>query len=390
MVAAMRIVAAGVLAIVGCSHAVVPDGSTVVPDGSTIYGRAFALASASKRDEALAMLETLPSCWTYPPVPHHFPNGVGDDPRFATIVAPIAKRQPIVHTATTAMTFHMPAMIPEGIAWDPDTKRLFVGSLYRREIVVVEPDGKARTFVGRDGGLDAVVGIRVDAERKLLWSTSDGTMSMADASPDTKGRSALASFDLATGAPRGRFELPKGSDGKDHFLNDLVVHHGDVYATDTNNGIVWKLAGGSFTQAATGFKDPNGITSDGTTIFVGDETDVSIIAGTTRVPLPHPPCTGTGGVDGLYYDHDALYAVQNGIGEPRVIRMQLDPAHRAITTIDTLETANPAFHIPTTGAIDAANHRLLVLADAWLGALDDEHHATPTHDDTTILAIPIP
>ena len=61
-------------------------------------------------------------------------------------------------------------LIPEGIAFNPKTRAIFVSSTWKRKILKISSDGKVEDFIksGQDGIL-GVIGMKVDAERQLLW-----------------------------------------------------------------------------------------------------------------------------------------------------------------------------------------------------------------------------
>src|SRR5262249_1108194 len=256
----------------GCAHhAPNPD------EGAELYARAAVQDQGGDREGALASLTRLADlCWTHPPRERDFP-GIAGEARFHDLVARVEAREPKVHRAAAARTLHVPDMIPEGIAWDDQTRRLFVGSLYRREIVVVEPDGRSHQFAGPESGLFAVVGLRVDEPRGLLWAASNGTRSMVGTRPEDVGRTELFAFDLRSGQLKQRFRLTAADR---HFLNDLVVGaDGAVYVTDSESSALWRVPveGGTFSEVAHFAHHPNGIATDGRQLFVADEVAIRTV-----------------------------------------------------------------------------------------------------------------
>ena len=162
-------------------------------------------------------------------------------------------------------------MIPEGIAWDPGSRRLFVGSLARNKIVAISPDGRVSDFVpsGRDG-LQRVLGMKVDDPRKSLWVCS----AEADAPGGTKTRaSTLFHFDLATRKTLRKIPSPRGGT---HLFNDIAIEKdGGLFLTDSEEGTVYRLRVGrdalEVFQAPGRFFYPNGIalSPDGRTLYYG-------------------------------------------------------------------------------------------------------------------------
>jgi len=258
-------------------------------------------------------------------------------------------------------------LIPEGIAYDAVDRTFFVGSLNKRRIVRITPDGKAQDFVTSDqDGIGPVLGLKVDPVRRWLWACS-GSESKPEASY-------LFAFEIgATGKLVKKVRLTTPGN---HLLNDLVVTSaGEVFATDSEGGTVVRLApGGDALQPfASGFVYPNGIafSADERALFVADSgsglTRLERSTGQKR-PMPYPKGVSPFGIDGLVFRASTLLAVQNGAGLPRVVRYQLDAALTKITGLEILESRNPAFVTPTTAAL--AGSDLYILASSNLEALE--------------------
>jgi sugar lactone lactonase YvrE len=257
-------------------------------------------------------------------------------------------------------------LIPEGIAYDPVDRTLFVGSLNKRKIVRVTADGKAEDFVttGQDG-LGPVLGLRVDSKRHWLWACTG-----SETRPES---SYLFAFEIGE---KGRLvkKVHLATPGP-HLLNDLVVTwEGEVFATDSEGGTVVRLAPDKdeLQPFAQGFIYPNGIAllGDETTLFVADaKAGLTLVERSTgqKRALSHSKGVSPFGVDGLYFHDGGLVAVQNGAGKPRVVRYRLDPTFTKIVRIEILESRNPAFVIPTTAAL--AGEDLYILATSNLEAL---------------------
>jgi hypothetical protein len=56
-------------------------------------------------------------------------------------------------------------------------------------------------------------------------------------------------------------------------------------------------------------------------------------------------------IDGLYFHHNSLIAIQNGWMAHRVARFFLNPALDRVKRAEVLERGNPLFDVPTTGAV---------------------------------------
>ena len=138
-------------------------------------------------------------------------------------------------------------LIPEGIAYDPHARIFYVGSTYRRKIVSVDRKGAVRDFTGEaQEGLLGVVGMKVDAERRLLWAVSTnagGGMPGKGLGRDCLGCSAVFKYDLGKGRLVKKYVL--GNKPNVHFLNDLTINsRGDAFITDTVTGDIYLISRG--------------------------------------------------------------------------------------------------------------------------------------------------
>jgi len=260
--------------------------------------------------------------------------------------------------------------------------------------VAVSPDGAVADFVPSErDGLGMVLGLRVDATRRLLWAACVFRSRSGEGAEEE--RSALAAFDLATGRLSRRVLLDAG----DHLLNDLVVTRaGDVYVTDSQASEVYHLApGGTRLERmldSTLIFRPNGIAlfPDESRLFVAAWP--SIVAVDPRsgsvAPLRHPPDVATGGVDGLYFHQGSLIGVQNDVHPGRVVRYRLSRSLDSIEGADVLQAYHPRFEIPTTGAI--ADGSFYVIANSQLSKQRPDGTTVPLEqlNPVVVLRVPLP
>jgi hypothetical protein len=99
------------------------------------------------------------------------------------------------------------------------------------------PDGTVN--IGSMKGILTLLGVLVDAPTQTLWLCSDPG---ALRSPPVTDIAALMSFDLRTGRQTGHYPFPAPAS----ICNDIsVAADGDVYASDTPNGRILRLARGA-------------------------------------------------------------------------------------------------------------------------------------------------
>ena len=295
-----------------------------------------------------------------------------DDPGYRALLARVRRDFPPVLGSTVAFTIPEPDLIPEGIAYDPAGKRLFVGSTHKQKIVAITRDGLVRDFVAssRDG-LTVPLGLSIDSARRLLWAAAEFRV----ANPDGASvlRTGLAAYDLAT----GRLAQQVLIDAAGHRPNDLVVTKtGDVYVTDSRSNELYRLAAGGTRLErildSTQIQAPNGIAlaPDESRVFIAAWPSIVVMDLRTRnvVPLRQGANVVTAGLDGLYFHNSSLIGVQNELHPGRVVRFELSADLGAVERVRVIEAYNPRFDVPTTGAI--AEGRFYIIANTQLGKID--------------------
>lgn len=265
-----------------------------------------------------------------------------------------------------------PDMVPEGIAYDPQTGATFVSSTWQRRIVRVARDGTQTDFTPRDSNaLFGVIGMRVDAQRRRLWaahSSAGAAMPIRDDS--SNGSSGLALFDLESGRLLRNLTL---NDGVPHFLNDLdIARDGSLYISDTMSGIIYRVGpdGAALEPFLTLPDDGRGngvaLSDDERTLYVANarggafHIDIATRVA-TAIALPEGVRIGA---DGLYLYEGDLVTVQPWAGDCRVCRYTLDETGTRVTGVRTLLSEHPDILQPTTGVISGGD--IYVIANSQL------------------------
>lgn len=251
-------------------------------------------------------------------------------------------------------------LVPEGIAHDPRTKTFYVGSTYLRKIVSVDARGRVRDFkaTGQDG-LRGVLGLRVDARRRLLWAVSSDvglSMPLKGNPRDCLGCSAVFKYDLRTGRLIKKYELPNKP--APHFLNDLTLDAGgDAFISDTLTGEIYRIARDrdELEPFVSLGKDsfPNGValSPDGRRLFVATNASITVVGtGDRSVARLKLPDGVKPGIDGLYYHRGGLVGVEP-FDKEKIVRYILDERAGAVTRVQILESGHPLMSQPTTGVV---------------------------------------
>ena len=257
-----------------------------------------------------------------------------------------------------AFTIPEKDLLPEGIAYDPGEDCFYLGSMWKSKIIKIDRTATVREFAGeKQDGLRSVAGMKVDAERRILWALSFVSQPWGKVAPEEIGWSAVFKYDLKTGKLVKKYEAGDGKAG--HLFNDLTItSSGDVFITDSNRGEIWTIFREAdvleFFFRSDEFMYTNGITtgSNDQTLYVASPGN-----GVFRLDIPskecrlvsHPLEMTLSAVDGLYFYENSLIAVQPRFD--RITRSYLDKKGAGVTHQEIIEAHNPHFDFPTTGCI---------------------------------------
>ncbi|MBO6525254.1 MAG: hypothetical protein JJ971_15605 [Balneolaceae bacterium] len=274
-----------------------------------------------------------------------------------------AQEKKAINNSYIAFTIPEKDLLPENVAFDPQTESFFVGSTRKGKVLRVK-DGKIEEFIKpKAHGLWMTIGMKVDSQRRILWVNSSGGSNLEGYTKkdDVDGRPAgVFKFNLDTGELIQKYTME--TKGEVHFLNDLVVaRNGDVYVTHTfGEPAIYKIANGS-DELELFVKDeiimyPNGIT-------IADNQRVLFVAhaeGLARIDIPDKKVTALSvpegvkvsrreSMDGLYYYKWSLIGMQSDLAT--INRYYLNDEGDGIDRVEVVEKNHPMMDYPTTGAI---------------------------------------
>ena len=366
-----------------------------------VWGRA--VLAAQTRDtatvrEALARLGAL-GLW----------RDVRHDARFAPYVAradfaPLLARldangAPLARGGVRA-TLPDSTFWPEGMDYDPRTHRFYVASVRHGTIAEVGEDGALRRELWpRDRAhAGAVLGVRVDAKRGVLWATLAGIPQYGPHVAADSTVAALVRVRLSDGAIERRWDLPPAALG--HTLGDLAVGpSGDVWVTDSREPVLYRLRPNADALERTThplFHSLQGVTPtpDGRALYVADYSHgllrVDIATGAVS-RLDDAPESTSLGCDGIAWDRGAIVAVQNGVTPPRVTRFVLDATGTRIARAEVLARDTARLPEPTIGAV--VGHTFVFVANSQWDEHDDDTGALRPGSRLTrpvLLSVPLP
>lgn len=313
------------------------------------------------------------------------------NPAFQERVKQMEAKLPRLDFHPTTFTLEDRGLIPEGIAHDPKSQSFFVGSVAKGTIVRVEPPATSYLFAGPEAGLDSVLGIAVDAPRRILYAVSTSALTEAG---QKKLRNAVVAFDVDSARLLRRVEVPEAKQ-----LNDVAVAPGGrVYASDSESGSIFEIppTGAARVLVPEGqVRGSNGLAvwPDLKRLYVAHSTGIALVdpaTGAVKRVVP-PARESVAGIDGLYAWQGGLVGVQNVTTPGRVIFMDLSPDGAAITRVRTLLSHHhPALDEPTTGApTDTGFYLLAATGVAHFnrqGKIDEAESVRKP----TVLRIPLP
>ena len=265
------------------------------------------------------------------------------------------------------------AFWPEGVDYDPRSGHYYLASVRQRTIAELRPDGSVRELWPRGrAGIGAVLGVRVDTTRGVLWATTSGLRQMKGYEPGDSAIAALLRIRISDGAIERRWDVAPTARG--HVLGDLAVApNGDVWVTDSFEPVVYRLRAGRDTLERISsplFRSLQGVApdADGRTVVLADYSRglLALDVATSEVTrIEDAPNVSARGCDGIVLDaHGAIIAVQNGVSPARVVRFVIDPTRRRVLSATVIDR-NPAIaDEPTIGTI-AGGEFVYVANSQW-------------------------
>jgi sugar lactone lactonase YvrE len=319
-------------------------------------------------------------------------------PAFEKIVAAHdAHRAPLVHSRERA-SLPDSTFWPEGVDYDARTNRFYVASVRHRTIAEIRADGSSHELIPRDGhALGAVLGIRVDTARGVLWATTSGVPQMLGYAPGDSSIAALLRIRVSDGTIEKRWNIRPISGG--HVLGDLAIGpRGDVFLTDSNEPVFYRLRPGSDSLESIRsplFHSLQGMAPapDGRRVYVADYSHgmLSVDLATNSVTrVSDAPGSTSLGCDGIVWDRGAIIAVQNGVSPARIVRFVLDANGTRFTRVDVLDQNFAVADEPTIGTI--AGSEFVYVANSQWDKHDSKGNPLPGKSlaQPKLLAVPLP
>jgi hypothetical protein len=278
----------------------------------------------------------------------------------------------------------------EGVAYDPVSHCIFAGTNDGR-ILQVTLQGVVTEF-SKGEGLRQLLGLKIDARRRLLWAVNGrypDADSRAHPTPDL-GLSELRAFRLADAKPAGIYVLDERPTL--HGFNDIALgENGDVYVTDSPMDSVYRLRDGKLTLFTSGpdMSEPNGIAlaPDQRRLFVATIEGlvrVDLMTG-QRVHVQTPANAAVNSIDGLLWWHGSLVGVQSSPFLARIIKIDLDKEGARIVRVSRLNARTPAEYSQSD---ITADDRVLYVAAGFPARYPDGRRSTAAPSPRILVVSP--
>lgn len=315
-------------------------------------------------------------------------------PQFARVLHDFATNRAAQGEAEVVAELHGRTGIIEGIAFRDRTGDLFLSDVHHRCIWRRDRDGRIARFTVEDDDLFGIFGLLIDEPRNALWAAMTALPEMSGYTPEMKGHSALAEFNLATSELRRVIPVP--DDGREHGIGDLIVSpEGTIYMTDTKSPVIWQLAFGAEEMQkvadSPAFGSLQGLAIEKKTLLVADYANgfFTVELGTGNITALNPPKNTTlVGIDGIITVPGGVVAIQNGVDPQRVIRVSFTPDLAAVTGVTVL--AAGMANLTDLGLVTMVNGRPTFIAGSGWEGFDVAKTKQPPAHTTRIFQVSLP
>ena len=292
---------------------------------------------------------------------------------FSCFLALSAAAETRINNSLIAFTVAEKDLLPESIAYDPETSSFYLSSTRKGKILRRDADGSTSDFATVEDGLWMTLGIKVDASRRHLWVCSSGGSNLLGFRREQGNPAGIFKFDLDSGELLWKHVVDLADET--HFFNDLVIaENGDVFATHMlAQPSIYKISGGQVTPHFSSYENlryPNGLTlsEDEKFLFVAHSDGIGRVDRDTGDWVNLTSEHRINDNDGLYFHKGSLIGVRQDARS--VARYSLDQSMASVTAVETLELNHPMMNMPTTGVI--VDDHLYYIANAQFESFNED------------------
>lgn len=238
-------------------------------------------------------------------------------------------------------------LLPEGIAIDSRTKKLYLNSLKDNKIVSSALDGSNPTTFLETNSYNYLSGFGMTIKGDTLYA-------LGNSLPEGKSKSILLLLQLSTGALIDSYSI---KDSVSHYWNDLAISNtNQIFITDSESNKIYTIQRPSKTIEiyldSEAVPNSNGITisANDNYLYLASDNGVAVIE-TASKKLLNKPKEEYSSIDGLKYYKNNLYGIVNGWGEQSqngLFKFELNSTGTEILKSKKLVEFTERFRIPTT------------------------------------------
>jgi sugar lactone lactonase YvrE len=264
------------------------------------------------------------------------------------------EKDPVIIHSDTAFLLPDRALHLESIAIGKGN--VYGAAVHQRKIVRFHQDTLTDFTTEAQDSLTAVLGIKLDEKRNILWACASPLPEMKD----YKGTetSALFKYDLATGKLLAKYKTVIKT--KSCFGDLLISSKGAVFISDSWQGTIYTLSEKTQTLVpwftSPEFRSLQGIafSDDERYLFLADYSKGIFrldVKSKKLILLANPQNVSVKGIDGLLWYKNSLIAIQNGTTPQQVTILHLNATRNAVAHGTIIDRGHPSFNEPTNGCI---------------------------------------
>ncbi|MFY0599402.1 MAG: hypothetical protein JXR03_07000 [Cyclobacteriaceae bacterium] len=269
----------------------------------------------------------------------------------------------------------------EAIAINETNGDLFLGDVWDRKVYKSSNEDGLQTLLDFKDYPDlySVMGLDFDEKSKTLWICSAALPQTQGFEKSLEGSSSIFSIDLRKNSVHhhGTFT------SKNTFGDLIVSKKGVVYVSDgASNTIYWldrKNQLSVFADLSQSTYNLQGLalSEDESTMFISDYA-LGIIKldmkSKQSVSLSFEKGIPFKGIDGLYYQNEKLFAIQNGAKPIRIVQLHLNQNQTRVIDYKILDQNMKYLNEPTQGFL--RKDRFIYLSNSAWAAYDDSNQFT--------------
>lgn len=290
--------------------------------------------------------------------------------RFRQNEAPISLGSPV-------LSFSDAGLLTEDLDYDSSTRTFLVTSVLEHKIVRATLSGAVADFAASPDAWP-MLAIKIDSAHHRVWATEVALDDFNTAPKAAWGRSAVLSYDLATGKLLSRIEGPPHT-----ALGDMVLaSNGEPIVSDGYGGIYRVSDGGLRPINTADFISPQTsvMLPGGDRILVPDYVRGLGILNLANGQVSWLDADGLAkvclhGVDGAYLHNHQLLLTQNGTTPQRVLLITLDRSLTRVESTKVIEQSAPGRGDPTHGVV--VGDDFYYIANSGWNQLDDHGDLKP-------------